>query len=101
MAGSLLVGLVYQFHAELSIDNIAALIATFAISWLAGFITPGAPSGIGIRETILVVSLDKIFPGGQGVLIAILFRIITVAGDVLFFSMVGKGAGNTAPSRAN
>jgi len=92
MAGAILVGLVYQFHNELSLYNIAALIATFAVSWLAGFITPGAPSGIGIRETILVVSLDKIFPGGQGVLIAILFRIVTVAGDILFFVVAGKEA---------
>lgn len=90
IAGFILVGLVYQFHNNLNLYNIAALIATFSISWLAGFITPGAPSGIGIRETILVVSLDKIFPGGDSVLIAILFRIVTVVGDILFFTVSGK-----------
>lgn len=93
IAGFILVGLVYQFHNNLNLYNIAALIATFSISWLAGFITPGAPSGIGIRETILVVSLDKIFPGGDSVLIAILFRIVTVVGDILFFTVFGNCSG--------
>ena len=90
IAGAILVGLVYQHYGVLSIYNIAAIMATFSVSWLAGFITPGAPSGIGIRETILVISLDKILLGGNGVLIAILFRIMTIGGDVLFFSIVGK-----------
>ena len=90
IAGAILVGLVYQLHGVLSIYNIAAIMASFSVSWFAGFITPRAPSGIGIRETILVVSLDKILLGGQGVLIAILFRIMTIGGDVLFFSLVGR-----------
>ena len=92
MAGAILVGLVLQVHGELTLDNIAAIIAAFAISWFAGFITPGAPSGIGIRETILIVSLDKILLGSSGVLIAILFRLITVGGDVLFFAIAGRKA---------
>ena len=90
IAGLVLAGLVFQFNAALGVYDILAIIASFAVSWLAGFITPGAPSGIGIRETILVVSLDKILLSGSGVLIAILFRLITVAGDVLFFSVAGR-----------
>ncbi len=90
IAGTILVALVYQQHGDLSLYEIAAIIATFSVSWLVGFITPGAPSGIGIRETILVVSLDKILLGSTGVLIAILFRLITVGGDVLFFSIAGR-----------
>lgn len=91
IAGAILLGLVVYLHGQpLSVENIMAIMATFAISWLAGFITPGAPSGIGIRETILVVSLDKILLNGNGVLIAILFRLVTVAGDVLFFALTGR-----------
>ncbi|TXK97006.1 hypothetical protein BMR11_10865 [Methylococcaceae bacterium CS5] len=90
IAGAILVGLVFQVQGSLGFNNILAIIACFSISWLAGFIAPGAPSGIGIRETILVVSLDKILLTGNGVLIAILFRLITVAGDVLFFVVAGR-----------
>jgi hypothetical protein len=92
ISGAILVGLVFQLNGALSLFNIAIIIATFAVSWLVGFITPGAPSGIGIRETILVVSLDKILLADNGVLIAILFRIVTIAGDLLFFSIAGKKA---------
>lgn len=90
ISGAILVGLVFQINGALSIYNIAIIIATFSVSWLVGFITPGAPSGIGIRETILVVSLDKILLGDNGVLIAILFRLVTIGGDLLFFSIAGK-----------
>lgn len=90
LAGAILVGLVFQIHGTLNLYNIAIIMATFAVSWLVGFITPGAPSGIGIRETILVVSLEKILPGSNAALIAILFRLVTITGDVLFFSIAGK-----------
>lgn len=92
IAGLILVGLVFQFDNRLDIYDILAIIASFSISWLFGFITPGAPSGIGIRETILVVSLDKILLSGNGVLIAILFRLITVGGDLMFFVIAGRRA---------
>ncbi|OQK16725.1 hypothetical protein AU255_02115 [Methyloprofundus sedimenti] len=89
LAGAILVALVFQLDGYVSSNSVFAILASFAISWLAGFITPGAPSGIGIRETILVVSLDKILLAGNGALIAILFRFMTVSGDVLFFIIAG------------
>ena len=89
-AGSILLGLVYYLSGPVKLYDISAIIATFAISWLAGFITPGAPSGIGIRETILIMSLDNILLGSSSALIAILFRIVTIGGDILFFSIAGR-----------
>ncbi len=62
-----------------------ALISLFAIAWTAGVITPGAPSGLGIREAVLVVGLSPIAPAADAVLIAGLLRLLTVSGDVLFF----------------
>ena len=52
-------------------------------SWIAGFVTPGAPGGLGVREAAMV------FIGGRGtspdvlLLLAVLFRLVTFAGDVL------------------
>jgi uncharacterized membrane protein YbhN (UPF0104 family) len=62
-----------------------ALIALFAIAWTAGVITPGAPSGIGIREAVLVAGLSPVASPAGAVLIAGLLRLISVVGDVLFF----------------
>ncbi len=53
------------------------------VSWIAGFVTPGAPGGLGVREAAMV------FIGGRGtgpdvlLLLAVLFRLVTFAGDVL------------------
>jgi glycosyltransferase 2 family protein len=61
------------------------LFVTFAMGWTLGFVTPGAPSGIGIREAILFYILKTVFAEADALLISVLFRAITVAGDLLFW----------------
>ncbi len=62
-----------------------AVFSLFAVAWTAGVITPGAPSGLGVREAVLVVGLSTIAASADAVLIAGLLRLQTVSGDVLFF----------------
>lgn len=61
------------------------LFVTFALGWTLGFVTPGAPSGIGIREAILFYILKTVFAEADALLISVLFRAVTVAGDLLFW----------------
>jgi len=62
------------------------VISAYIISWLIGFITPGAPGGIGVKEAILSLLLMD-FYGREYVLIsALLFRFVTILIDVLAFS---------------
>jgi hypothetical protein len=61
------------------------LFVTFAMGWTLGFVTPGAPSGIGIREAILFYILKTVFAESDALLISVLFRAITIAGDLLFW----------------
>jgi uncharacterized membrane protein YbhN (UPF0104 family) len=57
----------------------------YVIAWLAGFVTPGAPAGLGIREMVLLILL-KGFVNEADLLMAVLSgRLITVTGDLLFF----------------
>lgn len=58
-------------------------LAVFAVAWLVGLVTPGAPSGIGVREAVIVLALDHLAVGGESLLIALLLRFATVGGDVL------------------
>jgi glycosyltransferase 2 family protein len=52
----------------------------FLLSWLIGFLSIITPGGIGVRETVLAVSLEKIVPIYLSSFIAILARIwFTVA----------------------
>ena len=61
------------------------LFVTFAMGWTLGFVTPGAPSGIGIREAILFYILKTVLAEADALLISVFFRAITVAGDLLFW----------------
>lgn len=66
-----------------------ALIGLLAVAWAAGVVTPGAPSGLGVRESVLTLGLANIAPAGEALVVAGLFRVITVCGDVVFFLFAG------------
>ncbi|WP_061539010.1 lysylphosphatidylglycerol synthase domain-containing protein [Collimonas fungivorans] len=61
------------------------LVASFALAWFAGFLTPGAPAGLGIREVIMLGILSHSYPGSSGLLIVVGFRLTTILGDTLCF----------------
>jgi uncharacterized membrane protein YbhN (UPF0104 family) len=55
--------------------------SAFGLAWLAGFLTPGAPGGLGVRETIFVALLTPHVGPGPALACAILHRVITAAVD--------------------
>ncbi len=61
------------------------VLSIYAVSWLAGFLTPGAPGGIGIRETVMVLLLAPIVTQPAALFAALFFRVINIAGDILLF----------------
>ncbi len=61
------------------------LTGTFAVAWTAGFFTPGAPAGIGVRETVMLELLSPVYGAGVIVGLAILLRIITTMTDGIVF----------------
>lgn len=56
-----------------------------AFAWVVGIITPGAPSGIGIREGVLALGLANVTSTSEMLLLVVLFRLVTVSGDIVFF----------------
>jgi len=61
------------------------VLSTFAISWLAGFITPGAPAGIGVREATMILILSGYIGEPAAALVAIISRLVVTIGDLEFF----------------
>lgn len=61
------------------------VIPAFALSWVAGFVTPGAPAGLGVREALLVGGTASLYGPGTALSTALAFRLITVLGDGLAF----------------
>jgi hypothetical protein len=52
---------------------------------LVGFATPGSSAGIGVREAVLIAALEGSLGAPAGGLIALALRLVTIAGDVIFF----------------
>lgn len=57
----------------------------YVVAWLGGFLTPGAPAGVGVRELIILFLLKENVAEADLLLATLLGRLVTVAGDVLFF----------------
>jgi glycosyltransferase 2 family protein len=64
---------------------IPSVVAAFVSGWLLGNMTPSAPGGIGVREAVMLPQLAASIGEPQAVVIVIMFRIVTIGGDVLFF----------------
>lgn len=59
------------------------LIASFALAWVVGFVTPGAPAGLGVREGLLLLMLAPVYSTAAASILVIALRIATTLGDVL------------------
>ena len=83
IAGLLLVVIVNIF-LDINFIITAKLVVIFSIAWIAGFIIPGAPGGIGVREAVIIFFITPIIGEAQSIAVAIALRFITLLGDVWF-----------------
>lgn len=65
----------------------AKVMTALLIAWVVGFLTPGAPGGLGTREaTLLLLLKNHVDP--QALLVSVaLFRLVTVTGDMVCYSL--------------
>ena len=61
----------------------ALFTSTFALAWLLGFLAPGAPAGLGVREGVLALLLAGSVDEQRVLSLILAMRIVTVAGDGL------------------
>ena len=82
----LLIGAILAFllrlSMPLSIADGPTIIAASTIAWLIGYITPGVPGGIGMRESVMLLVLTG-YPQEIVLSTAIIQRVIMIAGDLL------------------
>jgi glycosyltransferase 2 family protein len=62
--------------------SIVGLTGIWSLSWLAGYVTPGASGGLGIREAALVYGLSTQCSRPEAVAIAMEMRLVSTLGDV-------------------
>jgi glycosyltransferase 2 family protein len=69
--------------------------AVFSGAWIVGFLTPGAPAGLGVREAIMISLLGPVYGEAAAIGVSIALRLITMLGDTLAFVIgIGLKRGN-------
>ena len=68
-------------------DSIVQAVALVSASWIAGFLTPGAPAGLGVREAILLVGLGTLVSRQDALEATLLFRALSTVADLLAFAI--------------
>ncbi len=66
-------------------------------SFLAGYITPGAPGGIGVREAVTTLLLAPTFSTDQAAIAALVVRLGAILSDILGF-LIGSACLSTKNS---
>lgn len=75
----------FIMQCTLSISTVMIIISAYTISWVSGYIVPGAPGGIGVRESILLLLLGQQFSGEAALIAILLHRLTSIAGDIVAF----------------
>jgi len=68
-----------------SVAGILTLSGYFAVSWIIGFLFLIAPSGLGVREAVLIILLSPIIGISPATIISLLSRILFIFGELINF----------------
>ena len=71
-----------------ALPSFLMLTAALAVSFVAGFVTPFAPAGIGVREGMLTIHLSPFVPSPLGVFLALSSRIWFTLSEILVIGLV-------------
>lgn len=59
----------------------ASWLGWLAMAWICGYLIPGAPGGLGIREGVLMLGLADAIGSGEALALAIAYRAVTLTVD--------------------
>ncbi len=85
--GAMFIIILRSISGNFNNNLILPVIGMYTLSWLIGFVTPGAPGGLGIREAIMITLLVGIVEVQLVLTAVILYRIVTILGDVIAFTI--------------
>ncbi|UPG91121.1 flippase-like domain-containing protein [Luteibacter aegosomaticola] len=58
-----------------------------AMAWLAGYLLPGAPAGLGVREGLMLVLFSPMYGESTAIALGITLRLGAIAADVIAFAL--------------
>jgi glycosyltransferase 2 family protein len=65
-------------------------IGAFPIAWIVGYITPGAPGGLGVREALLILFLSPDIGEAAAASAVITHRALTMVGEGVYFLVASQ-----------
>lgn len=76
------------FNGEASVSELVSYTGAFLFAWILGFVTIGAPGGIGIRESVMIFVCGEKF-ADKILLFVLVMRVASTLADVIAF-FIGK-----------
>ncbi|WP_136516111.1 hypothetical protein [Geomonas edaphica] len=86
ISGGILLWLVGLVGGTPDIKMSGIVFSAYAASWIGGYVTPGSPAGLGVRESLVIIILNGIMAEPMALLVALALRCITITGDLLYFT---------------
>ncbi len=80
--GAILLVLMASGWGEATADP-GSVVRMYAVAWVAGTVTLGAPAGVGVREAILTLQLEPMIGAAPAAAVALALRLVTTGGDLL------------------
>ncbi len=75
----------FIFNYPLQWHDVIFIMGVFIFSFLAGYIIPGSPGGLGIREYFLLSLLSSSYGQTLTLMASLVHRVISIIGDLLAF----------------
>jgi glycosyltransferase 2 family protein len=66
-------------------EPLGRVVVASTVAWVAGYLAPGVPAGLGVREAVLVLLLQ--LDSGNAAIAVILFRVAMVSSDVILYAI--------------
>ncbi len=85
LSGSVFLGVCVFFLGSMDMPQ-QIVIAAYVVAWTVGFVSPGVPAGVGIREALLLIVLGGEIPEVELLTVALISRIVTILGDLILFA---------------
>jgi glycosyltransferase 2 family protein len=84
MAGLSFYALLVVGHPRLDPALLQLAVGVSTVSWLAGFLTPFSPGGVGVREAVIVLLLTPAVGAPQAIMVALLARALALGAELGF-----------------
>lgn len=82
------IGCLSVFINEIPFNDFWNIFGIFIMTWVVGFLIPGAPGGIGVREAAMCLAFGYLYSDDKILYTALIYRVISIFGDMMSYIYV-------------